>query len=80
MRRPIVGLNSNYNYNYTFGSSEAIYACRFAQCVEVTAGSVTKPMRLNINMAHCLLGHRNEDSVCKTARELDWTTLKQSKV
>ena len=21
MRRPIVGLNSNYNYNYTFGSS-----------------------------------------------------------
>ena len=23
MRRPIVGLNSNYNYNYTFGSSGA---------------------------------------------------------
>jgi len=51
----------------------AIYTCRFARCVEVTAGSVTKPMRLNINMAHCLLGHRNEDSLCKTAREIGWT-------
>ena len=38
----------------------------------MTAGSVTKPMRLNINMAHCLLGHWNEDSMRKTARELGW--------
>ena len=51
----------------------AIYACKFAWSIEVTAGSMTKAMRLNINMAHCLLGHRNEDSVLKTARELGWT-------
>ena len=51
----------------------AIYTCKFVRCVEVTARSVTKPVRLNINMAHCLLGHRNEDSMHKTARELGWT-------
>ena len=50
----------------------AIYACKFLHCVEVAAGSVTMPMRLNINRAHCLLGHRNEDSVRKTAKELGW--------
>jgi hypothetical protein len=60
-----------------------IYACRFSRCIEVTAGCMTKPMRLNINTAHCLLGHQSEDSVCKTARELGWTithgTLKPCK-
>ena len=44
----------------------AIYACKFSRCVEVAAGSVTMPMRLNINRAHCLLGHWNEDSMRKT--------------
>ncbi len=33
-------------------------------------------MRLNINMAHCLLGHKNEDSVHKTARELGWILMR----
>jgi hypothetical protein len=50
----------------------AVYACKFARNVEVAAGSIGKPVRLNINMAHSLLGHRNEDSVRKTARELGW--------
>ena len=40
-------------------------------------------VRLNINMAHCLLGHQNEDSVQKSARELGWVlthgTLKPCK-
>ena len=27
-------------------------------------------------MAHCLLGHRNEDSVQKTARELGWFIMR----
>ena len=53
----------------------AIYACKFSRCVEVAAGSVTMPMRLNINRAHCLLGHRNEDSVRKTAREFGWVLM-----
>jgi hypothetical protein len=35
----------------------AIYARKFARSVEVAARSVTKTMRLSINMAHCLLGH-----------------------
>ena len=30
---------------------------------------------MNINMAHCLLGHCNEDSVRKTARELGWVLM-----
>ena len=30
-------------------------------------------MMVSINTANCLLGHRNEDSMQKTARELRWT-------
>jgi len=29
-------------------------------------------MKININIAHCLLVHQNEDSVRKTAKELGW--------
>ncbi len=50
----------------------AIYACKFARTMEVATASADTMVRLNINMAHCLLGHRNEDSVQKTARELGW--------
>jgi hypothetical protein len=48
----------------------AIYACKCVRSVEVAGATKGKAMRLNIDMAHCLLGHRNEDSVHKTAREL----------
>ena len=47
-----------------------IYACKFVCTVEVATASTDNVARLNINMAHCLLGHRNEISVRKTAREL----------
>ena len=50
----------------------AIYACKFTRTLELATASADTPVRLNINMAHCLLGHRNEDSVRKTARELGW--------
>jgi hypothetical protein len=50
----------------------AIYACKFVCTVEVAMASMDNMVRLNINMAPCLLGHRNEDSVKKTARELGW--------
>jgi hypothetical protein len=50
----------------------AIYACKFVQTVDVTMASAERTMKVNINMAHCLLGHRNEDSVRETVKELGW--------
>ena len=50
----------------------AIFACKFACTVELATASADTPVRLNINMAHCLLGHCSEDSVRKTASELGW--------
>jgi hypothetical protein len=50
----------------------AIYACKFIHTVEVAMASTERTMKVNINMAHCLLGHRNEDSMHKTAKELGW--------
>jgi hypothetical protein len=50
----------------------AIYACKFVRTVEVTTASAERTMKVNINMAHCLLGHRNEDSVQKPAKESGW--------
>jgi hypothetical protein len=38
----------------------AIYACKFVRSVEMAGASIGKAMRLNINMAHCLLGHRTK--------------------
>jgi hypothetical protein len=40
--------------------------------MEIATAITENVVRLNINMAHCLLGHQNEDSVWKTARELAW--------
>jgi hypothetical protein len=34
--------------------------------------SAENTMKVNINMAHCLLGHQNEDSMHETAKELGW--------
>jgi hypothetical protein len=47
----------------------AIYACKFVRAVKVATASTENTMRVNINIAHCLLSHRNEDSV-HTAKEL----------
>jgi ATP-dependent protease HslVU (ClpYQ) peptidase subunit len=41
----------------------AIYACKFVCAVEVVTASAENTMKVNINIAHCLLGHQNEDSV-----------------
>jgi len=35
----------------------AIYACKFVRTVEVATASTENTMKVNINMAHCLLGH-----------------------
>jgi len=45
--------------------------------MEVVTASTDSKARLTINMAHCLLGHQNEDSVQKTVRELDWILMCQ---
>ena len=60
----------------------AIYACKFVCTVQVVTASNNMAW-LNINMAHCLLGHQNEDSVHKIAQESGWVltcgTLKPCK-
>ena len=50
----------------------AIYSCKFMCMTEIAASSTKSGVRLNINMVHCLLGHWNEDSMQKTAREFGW--------
>ena len=50
----------------------AIYTCKFVRTVEVAMARAENKMKVNINMAHCLLGHRNEDSMHKTAKDLGW--------
>ena len=49
-----------------------IYACKFVRTVEIATASTEHLVNVNIIMAHCLLCHRNEDSMRKTARELGW--------
>ena len=50
----------------------AIYACKFMQEAEVISTCADVSAQMNINTAHCLLGHRNEDSIRKTAKEMGW--------
>ena len=52
----------------------AIYVCKFIRTSEIAASSTECGIKTNINIAHCLLGHCNEDSVRKTARELGWVS------
>ena len=48
----------------------AVYACKFVQGVEIASACTATGVCININMAHCLLGSRNEDSIRKTAKEM----------
>ena len=50
----------------------AVYVCKFVQETEVVTANTDVGACMNINTAHCLLGHRNEDSVRKTAKEMGW--------
>ena len=51
----------------------AIYAGRFIRKTEISAASVTKGVAMNVNKAHSLLGHGDEESTRATARHLGWT-------
>ena len=53
-------------------SKPAVYARRFVRSMEVVVASTEAGKKINGNIAHCLLGHRNEDSVWKTVHELGW--------
>lgn len=53
-------------------SKGAVYACRFACSTEVVAASTEEGMKINMIVVHLSFGHRNENSVCKTAWELCW--------
>ena len=50
----------------------AVYACKFVQDTELASACMDTGTQMNVNTAHCLLGHRNEDSVRKTEMELGW--------
>ena len=61
------------NFDFAMPTEKGtICACKFIHASEITASSTECRIEMNINMAHCSLGHRNEDYIRKTARELGW--------
>lgn len=50
----------------------AIFACRFTRDVELAMASTEAGTAMNINKAHCLLGHVDEESTRATAKSLGW--------
>ena len=50
----------------------AIFACRFIQDADINAASTDAGVRLNIDKAHRLMGHGDEDSTCQTTKHLNW--------
>ena len=53
-------------------SRGAIFAARFIRQSETNAASTEKGLSMNINKAHALLGHGDEESTRETARALGW--------
>jgi hypothetical protein len=56
----------------------AVYVCKFVQGTEIASACTTTGTRMNINTTHCLLGHRNEDSIRKTAKQMGWELTRGS--
>ena len=54
----------------------AIFACRFLRNKEIGGVSAEKEMVLNIQKAHALLGHGNEEDTRSTAKALGWAITK----
>ena len=50
----------------------AVFACRFMRNSDVAASSTETGVRMNINKAHGLLGHGDENSTRLMAKELGW--------
>ena len=56
----------------------AVYVCNFVRGMEIALACTTIGMHMNINTAHCLLGHRNKDSIRKTAKQMGWELTRGS--
>ena len=50
----------------------AIFACQFVRDADVCAACTAVGTKMNIQKAHRLLGHGDEESMRKTAQELGW--------
>ena len=50
----------------------AIFACRFIRDADINAVSTDVGVRMNIEKAHRLLGHGDEESTRHTAKQLGW--------
>ena len=56
----------------------AVYACKFVQGAEIASACTATGVCMNINMAHCQLGHRNKDSIRETAKQMGWELTRGS--
>jgi hypothetical protein len=56
----------------------AVFAARFVRDAEINAASTAEGISMNINKAHALLGHCNEDTTRQVARGLGWTITRGS--
>ena len=50
----------------------AVFACRFIRDTDLAAVSTEGQVRMNINKAHALLGHGDDNSTRQTAKALGW--------
>ena len=50
----------------------AIFACRFIRDADINAASTEAGTRMNVQKAHGLLGHGDEESTRRTAKHLNW--------
>ena len=50
----------------------AVFACRFVRDTDLAAVSTETRVRMSIDEAHALLGHRDENYTRLTAKELGW--------
>ena len=50
----------------------AVFACRFIRNTDLAAVSTEGQVRMNINKAHALLGHGDENTTRQTAKALGW--------
>ena len=64
------------NFNIVVPTEKgAVYIRKFVHSTEVATVNTKVSMKVSINTALSLLGHRNEDSICKTAWELGWVLM-----
>ena len=64
------------NYDIVVSTEKgAVCACKFVWEAELASVGIDAGTWANVNTAHCLLGHKNEDSTRKTSKELGWVFM-----